>query len=184
MDDQLLILATLLFRIHRKPHRHLICQLALPKPIISAGSMSTATRPERCLSLLSQQSWAHHLSKCWNIILFFLCNLTLSRGCYYVKVDLKRSLSYESSCLSCCRYVYGDQSYPDAYGKTRKEAREEAARLVYLQTSEEQGVWKTTHNIDYSHWWAWLGWTFSYVAISNVKSPNICNGYSFMFFRL
>ncbi|XP_042565507.1 interferon-induced, double-stranded RNA-activated protein kinase [Clupea harengus] len=40
----------------------------------------------------------------------------------------------------CCRYVYGDQSYPDAYGKTRKEAREEAARLVYLQTSEEQGT--------------------------------------------
>uniref|UniRef100_A0A8C6SZU6 Eukaryotic translation initiation factor 2-alpha kinase 2 n=1 Tax=Neogobius melanostomus TaxID=47308 RepID=A0A8C6SZU6_9GOBI len=43
---------------------------------------------------------------------------------------------------TCCKYVVGDKEYPPAYGITRKEAKEEAAKLVYheLCGSKTTGV--------------------------------------------
>ncbi|XP_048126306.1 interferon-induced, double-stranded RNA-activated protein kinase isoform X1 [Alosa alosa] len=41
----------------------------------------------------------------------------------------------------CCKYVSSDgKSYPEAYGNSKKDAREKAARLVYEEILKEQGV--------------------------------------------
>ncbi|XP_028845438.1 interferon-induced, double-stranded RNA-activated protein kinase isoform X2 [Denticeps clupeoides] len=37
----------------------------------------------------------------------------------------------------CCRYLAGGKEYPEGYGRNKKEAREEAARLVYQTLREE-----------------------------------------------
>ncbi|XP_028845810.1 interferon-induced, double-stranded RNA-activated protein kinase-like [Denticeps clupeoides] len=38
----------------------------------------------------------------------------------------------------CCRYVAGDKEYPEGYGRTKKEAREEAAKLVFQTLLREE----------------------------------------------
>lgn len=45
----------------------------------------------------------------------------------------------------CCRFVVDGQEFPEAYGKTRKEAKEEAARLVYEALNRET----TTDQVEY-----------------------------------
>ncbi|XP_063047881.1 interferon-induced, double-stranded RNA-activated protein kinase-like [Engraulis encrasicolus] len=47
----------------------------------------------------------------------------------------------------CCRYESSDgKSYPEALGKNKKEAKEEAARLVYVEILREQGVIESSSN--------------------------------------
>ncbi|XP_038846886.1 interferon-induced, double-stranded RNA-activated protein kinase-like isoform X1 [Salvelinus namaycush] len=45
----------------------------------------------------------------------------------------------------CCRYVVGEKEYPEGFGNTKKEAKEEAAMQVYL---ELRGSSQTTGTVD------------------------------------
>ncbi|KAG7462850.1 hypothetical protein MATL_G00189060 [Megalops atlanticus] len=47
----------------------------------------------------------------------------------------------------CCSYVFGEKQFPEAFGKTKKEAKEEAAKIVYQELCREQ----TTDGIDENH---------------------------------
>ncbi|XP_036402952.1 interferon-induced, double-stranded RNA-activated protein kinase isoform X2 [Megalops cyprinoides] len=47
----------------------------------------------------------------------------------------------------CCSYVVGEKQFPEAFGKTKKEAKEEAAKIVYQELCREQ----TTDGIDENH---------------------------------
>ncbi|KAK7901961.1 hypothetical protein WMY93_018730 [Mugilogobius chulae] len=40
--------------------------------------------------------------------------------------------------LFCCKFEVGEKEYPAAYGKTKKEAKEEAAKLVYHEICDPQ----------------------------------------------
>lgn len=48
--------------------------------------------------------------------------------------------------VRCCRFVVGDKEYPAGYGNTKKEAKEEAAKLVYHEICGS----KTTE-VSYKH---------------------------------
>lgn len=49
-----------------------------------------------------------------------------------------------TSTIQCCKFVVGDKEYPPGYGTTRKEAKEEAAKLVYHEICGD----KTTESGD------------------------------------
>ncbi|KAL0983668.1 hypothetical protein UPYG_G00131050 [Umbra pygmaea] len=52
-----------------------------------------------------------------------------------------------NSTSQCCRYVLSDKQYPEAFGKTKKEAKEEAAKLVHQELYGGQATVKTDDHV-------------------------------------
>ncbi|XP_058507656.1 interferon-induced, double-stranded RNA-activated protein kinase-like [Solea solea] len=50
-----------------------------------------------------------------------------------VLIKATESTSLDPSGAQCCSFVVGDKEYPAGYGKTKKEAKEEAAKLAYQE---------------------------------------------------
>ncbi|XP_071390593.1 interferon-induced, double-stranded RNA-activated protein kinase-like [Centroberyx affinis] len=51
-----------------------------------------------------------------------------------------------NNATQCCRFVFGDKEYPVAFGRTKKEAKEEAARLAYNEICDSQTTRTTDEN--------------------------------------
>lgn len=95
------------------------------KATICVGSMSTVKRTGWWSGLWSRPNWYqmvfHRKPLQWIII------------CSFFVLDIKciKYFFYDIRC--CCCFVVGGKEYPRATGKTKKEAKEEAAKLVFQQ---------------------------------------------------
>ncbi|MED6270271.1 hypothetical protein CHARACLAT_008604 [Characodon lateralis] len=89
-------------------------ELLLAEPSVSKGSVAEAS-PARVQLKTNYMCWLNEYGQSNRVIIRTVETTTLG----------------SNNLTQCCRFIVGHKEYPAAFGKTKKEAKEEAARLVH-----------------------------------------------------